>query len=107
MDYKEVVQQLKDHFERHKDTLDTPYLDEAVSIMFSALEKQIPKKPFKYYFYDRYYTVDYFYQCPNHCNDRFQLSNTYSFCPVCGQALDWSGDYATNLNELFINPETR
>lgn len=66
------------------------YVKEAIEIATSAIKKQIPKKPIKHYFYDRYYAVDYFYQCPNHCNDRFQLSNTYSFCPNCGQALDWS-----------------
>lgn len=102
MNYKEALGIL------HKGIAPNPTANnECIELCKKALEKQIPKKPFKYYFYDRYYAVDYFYQCPNHCNDRFQLSNTYSFCPVCGQALDWSGDYATNLNELFINPETR
>ena len=46
--------------------------EEAIVIATSAIRKQIPKKPIKHYFYDRYYSVDYFYQCPNHCNDRFQ-----------------------------------
>ena len=58
-------------------------------LAIKAVEKQIPKKPIKHYL-DRYCAVDYYYQCPTFCNVRFQLSNTYHFCPNCGQPLDWS-----------------
>ena len=69
------------------------YNEQAIEInglAIEALEKQIPKKPIKHYFLDRYCVADYYYQCPTFCNVIFQLSNTYSFCPNCGQALDWS-----------------
>lgn len=61
----------------------------ALDMAIEALEKQVPKKPIKHYYLDRYCVVDYYYQCPTTCNVKFQLSNTYHFCPNCGQALDW------------------
>lgn len=59
----------------------------AVALGMLSLEKQIPKKPTKI--------------CEEYTNGRWveewecsSCGNTYiddSFCPCCGQALDWSG----------------
>lgn len=74
-------------FQCHKDTYDAA---------IKALEKQIPKKPKIHEILDEYSDCiykDYFCHCPN-CECYFgTLSATIKsrYCPVCGQALDWSG----------------
>ena len=39
MEIKEIIRRMKDHFRCHKDRLPTPYLDEAESEMYKALEE--------------------------------------------------------------------
>lgn len=52
----------------------------AFEIAISALEKQIPKKP----------DLDGGVYCPC-CLHEFKANyNTTSYCPNCGQAIDWS-----------------
>ena len=52
-----------------------------------ALEKQIPKKPERIegtlFGKERYY-----HKCPN-CGDPYVDD---SYCPICGQAIDWSDE---------------
>ena len=67
---------------------------EAMEMAFSALEKQIPKKPKK---------IDHWMLCPN-CYEKNGFSYDYlvgmkqrghediSYCLGCGQAIDWEGE---------------
>lgn len=61
----------------------------SLDIAISALEKQIPKKPFLYSFSESHDTYTYF-KCPNLCDTLCEVKNNMNFCPKCGQALDWS-----------------
>lgn len=57
-----------------------------------AIDKQIPKKPdFEGDGYDDSGNLIYdTWICP-HCGDRYELDyEVHQYCPVCGQALDWS-----------------
>lgn len=72
---------------------------ECESLIISALEKQIPKKPIKKnpvcYAKTKagqeYYTFDYF--CPR-CNEQIQIFEHHC---ECGQVLDWSDTVSTAL----------
>lgn len=59
----------------------------ALDMAVEALEKQIPKKPERLkgslFGKERYY-----HKCPT-CGDPYVDDN---YCPICGQALDWSGE---------------
>lgn len=59
----------------------------ALDMAIKALEKQIPKKPERLkgslFGEERYY-----HKCPT-CGDPYVDDN---YCPICGQALDWSGE---------------
>lgn len=55
------------------------YVNEALELAISALEKQTPKKPTR---------TDWIY-CPS-CNWGIALMKGTHHCPKCGQALDWS-----------------
>ena len=53
---------------------------EAMNLAIEALEKQIPKKP-------------YWEHGVWHCKScGLYIFNDEYFCPVCGQAIDWSDD---------------
>lgn len=52
---------------------------DVLDMMKEALEKQIPEKPLE---------SDWIY-CPA-CRKMFGLWGEFSFCPCCGQAIDWS-----------------
>lgn len=63
-----------------------------VKIVKAALEKQIPKKP--YYEGDGYDdSGNLIYDtwiCPN-CEGRYEVDyEVHSYCPTCGQSIDWS-----------------
>ena len=63
---------------------------EALELAIKAVEKQIPKKV-KIQFCGMGFKTDV---CPT-CGDDFYIDDLgqtmyYSFCPDCGQALDWS-----------------
>lgn len=69
------------------------YVNEALRLAISALEKQIPKKPKKKE--ENQYSA--FYDCP--CCGGYLVSKIdgelcggqeYKYCCRCGQALDWS-----------------
>ena len=57
----------------------------------SALEKQIPKKPFLHSFSESHDTYTYF-KCPNLCGTYCEVKNNMNFCPNCGQALDFNSN---------------
>lgn len=59
-----------------------------VRLTIEALEKQIPKKPVKKYFG---YFLDFLDTCP-YCEHVYNTNEKYSYCPNCGQKLDWSGE---------------
>ena len=83
----------------HRDDFDDVFLQdiEALKVGISALEKQVPKKVKK-----EFVTVNGCITCfetdvcPACGNDFYieDLGQTmyYSFCPDCGQALDWSDE---------------
>jgi len=54
-------------------------VNSAIDKAIFALERQTPEKPDK----------DSGFEC-FYCG--FNLINSYSFCPDCGQAIDWSND---------------
>lgn len=63
----------------------------AFETAISALEKQIPKKPFLYSFSESHDTYTYF-KCPNLCDTFCEVKNNMNFCPNCGQALDFNSN---------------
>lgn len=90
MEEKEAIARLRDHFLIHDDGRPTPKLNEAVSIVIKATEKQIAKKPKYLPLKEGITTTNY--ECPI-CGCRrlghgIDLDKCY--CPECGQKLDWS-----------------
>lgn len=64
----------------------------------AALERQIPKKPYKGH-YEREGEKPYIkYSCPNKCGIQLhpvterKLAYEHRYCPKCGQALDWGNE---------------
>ena len=58
--------------------------------VIKALEKQVPKRPI--WEGDGYSDGEMVYDtwyCPN-CDSDFEENEQHLFCPVCGQAIDWS-----------------
>lgn len=75
-----------------------PYgkLKEQEEILIELVEKATPKKPFKKnraYLYcpDGSKKEIYLAHCPN-CKDIIEDYVYHSYCPICGQALDWSAE---------------
>lgn len=64
---------------------------EALSEANKALEKQIPKKPFRYK-KNEYFGIVHLFICPNCQNEMSEdtVIDEYEYCPECGQAIDWS-----------------
>ena len=60
--------------------------DECESVISTALEKQIPKKPNIHGFREGREINTISYTCPV-CNEHIGREN---YCKYCGQALDWS-----------------
>ena len=80
-----------EHFTRRKTQLGlSDNIQQAENCAITALEKQIPKKPIKYYFIDKYQRENCYYLCPNLFPTFWEVKNNMHFCPKCGQALDWS-----------------
>lgn len=78
---------------KHPQSADESDLKEALETAITAMEKQIPKKP--YYWGDGYSgggLVYDMYNCPN-CEESYELEyERYYHCPHCGQAIDFSGE---------------
>ena len=66
---QEAIKAMKFYKEKLYNGIFNQYIS-AFDVAISALEKQIPKKPL---------------QACGHATDK-----TMNYCPVCGQALDWS-----------------
>lgn len=62
------------------------YVNEALKMAISALEKQIPKKPILAEEQHIRYLMDYI--CPL-CGKHFSGTGIASYCYHCGQALIW------------------
>lgn len=60
--------------------------DRALALAQKALKKQIPKEPLNPC--GRYYGAEKGGTCP--CCGAHTNSETYNYCRICGQALDWS-----------------
>lgn len=63
-----------------------PITEEVISMAVSALEKQIPMKPFETYDDDT--CIYKHFECPN-CEDRLSRHSTNMYCMRCGQLIDW------------------
>lgn len=86
MTYEEAIEILQEE----RDYAQSPeYVKEAIKIATSAIEKQMPKKPFLHSFSESHETYTYF-KCPNLCDIYCEVKNNMHFCSKCGQALDWS-----------------
>lgn len=62
-----------------------PFTDEAVKVAKESLEKQVPLKPMK--MLSVYGEVEY--DCKN-CGTEVIDNGFDTYCPACGQAIDWS-----------------
>lgn len=82
MTYEEALRRLKDHFRTHIDNRPHPYLDESEKMAYTAIEKQIPKKPKS--------NADYSVSKCCVCGGIIDLlQGDANYCPNCGQALNW------------------
>lgn len=62
------------------------FLDMAIA----ALEKQIPKKPFKPFGTHSYKCSNCWKFVAREVDDNFDLANLAEWCPYCGQKIGWS-----------------
>lgn len=101
---KNAIRVLKRHYDYLKYTW-KPYPDQnvlnAIGVAVSALEKQIPKKPDRGYD-ENDFGVTYYPVCPI-CKGTLGEEQTmceewFNFCPLCGQAIDWS-EYVAEKKE--------
>lgn len=95
MTNEEAIKILKENRETYQAFINQGYEDNedikrvllALDMAIEALEKQILKKPERLegtlFGKERYY-----HKCPN-CGDPYVDDN---YCPICGQAIDWSGE---------------
>ena len=78
MTYEEAIETLK-HEHDYAQLLS--YVNEALKMAISALEKQMPQKPT----IDEYDDGTYSYICPRGA----EAEENQVYCDICGQALDW------------------
>ncbi len=81
----ELTGEEKEEVERHI---------KALRLAIQALEKQEPKEPtLEGDGYDDLGNIIYdTWICPN-CESYYEVDyENYKYCPLCGQAIDWSGD---------------
>ena len=70
MKYEEAIEILQ---EEHDYWQEMSYVTKALEMAIEALEKQIPKKPYW-----------------GHCKScGLDVLSVESFCPLCGQTIDW------------------
>ena len=65
-------------------------LREAIDMAIAALEKQIPKKPFKPFGTHSYKCSNCWKFVAHEVDDNFDLANLAEWCPYCGQKIGWS-----------------
>lgn len=63
---------------------------EFLDVAIAAMEKQIPKKPFKPFGTHSYKCSNCWKFVAHEVDDNFDLANLAEWCPYCGQALNWS-----------------
>lgn len=99
MDEKEAIARLRDHFSVHDDGRPTPKLNEAVSIVIKATEKQIAKKPVcKEMPYSEEVGFNEEWHCPTcgayvgYFTEGMSEPEQMEYCNECGQHIsrDWS-----------------
>lgn len=71
--------------------------DMAVRSAIEALSRQVPKKPEEVFFEngDQSQTIDI---CPTCGSTEIYEDNEWTYCPVCGQKIDWSEDDDNSSN---------
>ena len=84
---------LKDKFE----DLQIEDADMALRSGIEALYKQVPKKPNEVFFEngDQSQTLDL---CPTCGSPEISEADEWTYCPVCGQKIDWSEDDDSSSN---------
>ena len=99
MTYKEAKDNLVGYLIEHKDKFDKKTL-ETFWRAIDALIKRDPLEPIVYG--DGCSDGDIVYdtwKCPN-CEYAFEIEyDKHDYCPICGQAIDWT-DYEEELEEL-------
>ena len=63
---------------------------ETVTMAIAALEKQMPKKPFKPFGTHSYKCSNCWKFVAHEVDDDFDLANLAEWCPYCGQKIGWS-----------------
>lgn len=90
MTYEEALWRLKDHFRVHRKEDKTPHplLEQAIKLMYKAVEKQIPKKPINE---TGYYRDNKCPSCFKPIKSGKGSSSHYrnNWCNNCGQAIRW------------------
>lgn len=94
MTKKEAIIRIEQHKIIHfaKEKGKCPLITEALNMAIESLEKQIPKKPdYEGDGYDDNGNLIYdTWICPN-CEHEYEIDyEEHSYCPECGQAIDWS-----------------
>ena len=84
MNYKEALDLVKDALHQHKEQK----YDEPAVMAYSAMEKQIPKKPIKLPESEQHMRYTDTYRCPT-CGGNFSGTGVADYCYHCGQRLDW------------------
>lgn len=90
---QEAIRRIKNHNEIHsrKEKHFAVHITAALNMAVEALEKQIPKKPYKR---KEHKQNDYYCAiCKCYLGDEMELQNAClqpKYCEHCGQALDWS-----------------
>lgn len=85
MTIEEAIDHAKDQTEIFSGT-HGEFLDVAIA----AMEKQIPKKPFKPFGTHSYKCSNCWKFVAHEVDDNFDLANLAEWCTYCGQALKWS-----------------
>jgi DNA-directed RNA polymerase subunit RPC12/RpoP len=76
-------------FEPKNDNTSLENKKNAIDIGIKALEKQIPKKPFKPFGTHSYKCSNCWKFVAHEVDDNFNLANLAEWCPYCGQKIDW------------------
>ena len=79
----QLLHKLK-HVYSHNAKLVLDVENKDIELIIEGLEKQIAKKSKIYN--DKYFDM---FDCPN-CKQTFDAWEGYSYCPECGQKLNWS-----------------
>ncbi len=66
------------------------YMNQALDVAISALEKQIPEKPFCDTIYRQISFIAVEKEDIFTCKCNNTVCKEYRYCPFCGQKLDWS-----------------